>query len=381
MTRLSKLRSKFSEADVRRDAEGKFAPKDAALQIASKIKSKKKISDFDALVEEVFSERFNRYKNDGSYKYMILGNAQQYGDILKSQGIEAAEKAYEDHIRKTAGRIATEINNKAIAEREITAFERFYPHLKYTSTLKDFKDKNPDINLLSRLDAEEKLDKILSYDSIMARGAQHTKKLNTELRLAKDYENKLEIMEKYRSELIKNGMNEKDAVDLVKSKNIDSSIRGRDKEVTLKTATEFYQITRGAGTSTLDTFKHDEPRAYATLGRKDINIGSDAFPSIIYHEMGHHAEYEDERIASSARSWRDSRASGEQASLGGMYDASERAIAGKYISPYVGKVYPNGFTEVISMGLERFHSSRAMLKFYEQDKEHFQFIMGVIKRD
>jgi len=118
MSRLAKLRSKFSnhsgstfsEAEVKRDAKGRFSPKDAAKQIASKTKRTKKVSDkdkdFDTLVEEVFQEQFKRYKEDGSYKHMILGNGKKYDDILESHGYVAADKAFEDYMRKSASRMA-----------------------------------------------------------------------------------------------------------------------------------------------------------------------------------------------------------------------------------------------------------------------------------
>jgi hypothetical protein len=406
MSKLAKLRSKFNEANVRRDEKGRFAPKDAAKQIALKTKSKKKVSDkdkdFDTLVEEVFQEQFKRYKEDGSYKHMILGNGKKYDDILKSDGKEAADKAYEDHIRESASGIAKQLKKKAIIEderanitkgkdrqlkRELTAFDRFYPHLRYQSTLQEFKEKNPEINLLSRLDVEEKLDKQLRYDATMQRGAKHIRKLDIKLIKARSEEERLKIMEDYRNELIKNGMSRQEAIALVDSKKFDSSIKWNfEKEEIKTTAMEFYQITKGAGSSSLDNFKYDNSRAYANKQDRTINIGSFADSKTIYHEMGHHIEFEDKRIAAAARIWRDKRATGEAVPLNdlvenGRYKADEKAKPGNYIHPYVGKVYPDGSTEVISMGIERFHSAKSMLELYEQNREHFQFIMGVIRRD
>ena len=412
MSKLAKLRSKFShthtfnEAEVNRDAEGKFAPKDAAKQIASKTKRKKKISDkdkdFDALIEEVFQEQFKLYKENGSYKHIVFDDGKKYDDILKSQGIEAADKAYENFVRNSASDIATQLKKNAVIEderasiakskdkqlkRELTAFDRLYPQHRYQLTLQEFKDKNPDANLLPRLETEEKIDKALSYDSTMKRGAKYTKKLDTSLSRAKTTDEKLKIMEEHRNELIKSGMSRQDAIGLVGSKKLDSSIVLRDdKEITSMSATEFYQITGGAGSSTLNTFKRDKPRAYASQHGRDINIGIFPESRTIFHEMGHHVEFEDNRIAAAARDWRDKRATGKEEPLNNLvkdanFDAHEKAKPGNYIHPYVGKVYSDGSTEVISMGIERFHSSESMLDFYEQDREHFQFIMGVIRRD
>ncbi|MBO3459959.1 hypothetical protein [Aetokthonos hydrillicola] len=407
MSKLGKLRSKlsestFNEAKVSRDEKGRFAPKDAAKQIASKTKRiKNKEKDFDALLEEVFQEQFKLYKEDGSYKHIILNNGKKYDEILKSHGKKAADKAYEDAIRESAKEIVQELKKKAVIEdertninkgknkqlkRELSAFERFYPHLKYQSTLQEFKDKNPDINLLSRLDAEEKLDKQLSHDSIMNRGEKHIRKLDTKLFRAKSEQERLKIMEDYRAGLIKNGMPRQDAVMMVNSKRIESSRLGADNEIIASSATEFYQIARGAGNSTLDTLKAKSFRAYANKQDRVIDVGVFAEPRTVYHEMGHHIEYEDSRIATASREWRDKRATGVEQPLNnlvkdGRYDDDEIAKPGNYINPYVGKVYRDGSTEVISMGIERFHSSQSMLDFYNEDREHFQFIMGVIRRD
>lgn len=417
MSRLSKLRSKisgrtfssnghsFNEADVKRDSEGKFAPKDAAKKIASKTKSKKKVSDlekdFDTLVEEVFQEQFKRYKENGSYKHIILGDGKKYDDILESHGKEAADKAYEDHIRKSASHIAKELKKRAVIEqtraditkgkdkelkRELIAFDRFYPRLRYESTLYEFKSKYPNANLLERLEAEEKLDKQLGYDQTMKRGDKHIRKLDTKLFRAKTEDEKLKIMKDYRDELMKNGMSRQDAIDLLLTKDFDSSIKSMGKAITETAAAEFYQITGGHGSSTLRTFKRDTDRAYANKQDRDINIGVFPDKNTIYHEMGHHVEFEDPRIAAAARDWRDKRATGVEQPLNdlipdALYHADEKAKPDNYCHPYVGKVYRDGSTEVISMGLERFYSAQSMLDFYNEDREHFQFIMGVIRRD
>ena len=54
----------------------------------------------------------------------------------------------------------------------------------------------------------------------------------------------------------------------------------------------------------------------------------------------------------------------------------------KFVDPYVGKVYDGYFgekaTEVVSMGIERFHSPESMKEFRDKDPDHFHFILGVL---
>lgn len=399
--------SGFKETEVKRDAKGRFAKKNTAKKdvakkdTAKKVPDKNKNEDLDALTEKVFREEFNRYKEDGSYKYIIFDNGKKYDDILQEEGEEAAEKAYEDFTREAAKSIAKELRKKAAIEseretiakskdknlkRELKAFDRLYPRYRHQMTLQEFKDKNPDVDLLSQLDAEEKLDKQLSYTALMKGGEKHTRKLDKQMESAQSPGDRLKIMENYRNELIKNGMSLDDAARLAESKKIDDSIEfDFEKERIRETSTEFYQITGGAGSSTLDTFKYDKGRAYTTRWGRAINVGSYVEKSIIFHEMGHHVEFGDYRIAQAAREWRDARATGEEQPLNnlvkfGLYDSSEKAKPGNYITPYVGKVYTDGSTEVISTGLEKFDSGESMLELYERDKEHFQFIVGVIRR-
>jgi hypothetical protein len=215
----------------------------------------------------------------------------------------------------------------------------------------------------------------------MSRGIKYTKELDNKL-LNANLEDRIRVMNEYRDKLKE--MSHQDASAISDSKNIDAS--ALDAQTMIKeSATEFYQITKGAGSSTLKKFEYTTSRAYANKEQQTINIGSLQVPAIIFHEMGHHVEFEDSRIASAARDWRDKRATGKESPLNEIvgssrYQENEIAKPDNYISPYVGKVYPDGSTEVISMGMEKLNSAQSMLDFYNQDREHFKFIIGVIKR-
>jgi len=60
------------------------------------------------------------------------------------------------------------------------------------------------------------------------------------------------------------------------------------------------------------------------------------------------------------------------------YNEDEKALPGRYIHPYVGKIYKEGHTEVISVGVEHFASPRLMRELYQKDKEHFHYALGVL---
>ena len=63
------------------------------------------------------------------------------------------------------------------------------------------------------------------------------------------------------------------------------------------------------------------------------------------------------------------------------YAASERAYPMRGVSsPYAGKVYETGATEVVSMGLEAMTDGPTMLSFATEAPEHFELIVGILAR-
>lgn len=156
---------------------------------------------------------------------------------------------------------------------------------------------------------------------------------------------------------------------------------------TLKsTYQDFFELTGGKGARSIKTLKYDDPRAYASRYENVINIGKGAEKSTQFHEAGHHVEFESKDLQMAMNIWRNQRAYSLQykslKELTGIdYDDDEVALEDKYLDPYVGKVYANDSTEVLSMGIEHFTDAKAMRRLRETDKQHFDLIMGVILAD
>jgi hypothetical protein len=151
-------------------------------------------------------------------------------------------------------------------------------------------------------------------------------------------------------------------------------------------AREFALLTGGKGSSTLRYMEQIDERAYALESSKMINLGIPPDKATTFHEMAHHIEYENPELAKAAGDWvRERATSNKPQSLNKLektdsYDKDEIAYPDKFLAPYVGKVYENGTTEVISMGVERFSSPESMVSLYTSDREHFNFTLGVLKR-
>lgn len=152
-------------------------------------------------------------------------------------------------------------------------------------------------------------------------------------------------------------------------------------------AADFYAMSNGKGSESLNTIVKTTNRAYANPNG-DLNIGNntkngEVDKRVLFHEMAHHVEFENSRYSAAAREFVQSRATGEEMKLKDItgnpsYGNSEKAIPGDFINPYVGKVYKSGSTEVLSVGAERFHSKTTAKNFIERDREHFLFTVGVL---
>jgi hypothetical protein len=148
----------------------------------------------------------------------------------------------------------------------------------------------------------------------------------------------------------------------------------------------------GNKVSTLEDITYKEKRAYADRPKPGqpgmINVGKSLTQEgqvrTFWHEFGHHLEYSNPDYRDAAAEWRKSRASSDtpvklrKIAKGQGYKDYEEAFPGKFIDPYVGKVYASGSTEVISMGLERFSRPSDMRDFYSKDREHFLLTLGML---
>lgn len=127
-------------------------------------------------------------------------------------------------------------------------------------------------------------------------------------------------------------------------------------------------------------------RAYALKFSQTINIGSSvahaqSCRTTLLHEFGHHVEYTNKSLNSKAKKIIKTRAKGQEklSKLTGLnYSPKEVAFFDDFIDAYVGKIYENGYTEVVSIGLEHFSNGSTMFKLFEKDEEHFNLILDLV---
>lgn len=156
---------------------------------------------------------------------------------------------------------------------------------------------------------------------------------------------------------------------------------GYDPKDVMKDLSEFYRITGGriprlAYTTTRNT------RSQASPLSGNLYVGSNFGKQTFYHELAHLLE-NDTKLAESAQVFLEKRReSKELVSLRSLtgnrgYKSDERAFKDNFAHPYVGKFYPNGITEVFSMGMQHLSSPEALMELQEKDPEHLALMLGV----
>ncbi len=132
----------------------------------------------------------------------------------------------------------------------------------------------------------------------------------------------------------------------------------------------------------------DRPRYMHESGV--VNIGSYFDKRICLHELAHRVEFVHPELSQTHKGWVAARsqasgnAPGQLARMtdlcpAGKYEPSEMAQEDHFINPYVGKVYGDQATEVLSTGLEHFSDGKRLLQLYRQDPEQFFLVLGALE--
>ena len=159
----------------------------------------------------------------------------------------------------------------------------------------------------------------------------------------------------------------------------------QNKEITLDALAAVYSLTGGKGAKKINKVTSEADRASA-IPNGELQLEKKIDRHQVFHEYAHFIEFENRQLAVASRKFIEDRAtSPEPMKLNDIFKTdvfrdNEVAFPGRFIDPYVGKIYGSAGTptEVISTGIERFRSSEEINTFYRQDPEHFNLILGVI---
>lgn len=127
--------------------------------------------------------------------------------------------------------------------------------------------------------------------------------------------------------------------------------------------------------------KRANGRSSYNVDDKRVTLNPDQiYNSTIVHELGHHLEHFAPGVRQAAREFLAKRTQGEKLvplnKLGRGYKGDEVCKPDKFIDPYVGRIYPSGSTEIVSVGLAEYYGNP--FEFAKKDPEHFAFIYDVV---
>lgn len=339
--------------------------------------------------------------------------------IAKEQGIDIDTLSHKNRKSVLAKAIEAKQQGKSIRELGLlkpqkTVLKRAKSETKIKSEFKESRyNYHPDVknilikgqNFTSKYKLDEKIplskkeiEISAKIDKIIERRKQGKgdtiKDLETAMLLQKELAREkdkasFEVIQKHRAVLADVIAHNK--VPLLKAKalarqvELDRNLTDTQKQQINKLLIEFHQLTNGMGAKTIKKIEANSDRAHTSASGL-VDIGKVVKKADIFHEFAHHIEISDPKKAKLAAQWRDSKS--DRSGLHKMKDLTgdkgyrddEVAVKDKYFDPYVGKVYPNGYTEVISMGIEHFSSPDKMKKLYDKDPDHYHFILGLLMK-
>lgn len=150
---------------------------------------------------------------------------------------------------------------------------------------------------------------------------------------------------------------------------------------------EFYRLTNGrlAGIKFVNT---RADRAFARPEQMEVAISKRFDKRTLFHELAHILEA-DEKVKEAANNFlavktgqpvAELRSKAKLSKLTGKrgYKSHERAYVDTFFDHYVGKIYSDRCTEVMSMGLQMFSSGTQLKELHDKDPEQFHLMLGII---
>lgn len=325
---------------------------DEASRLESQVNAKK---DELRFAEKSLQEKQRRVLSEGSFRARIYDELDK--DPAYQKGRDRFSEMREERLAST----------KRYGKGEISFQEKMALNEKQ---YKEGKRINKKLNEMRVAKGEE----LIASDPRVKAAQSRVDKARTALRQVSEPAARLK-----RQLLESSAVSRADAEAISKKIKKPSGYRTKDPELPNQMA-DFFQITNGMGSTSLNRVTMTSQRAHATRDGLARYHGKNSH-GVLWHEMGHHAEFANSSAQKAAREWVEGRATGQPQTLrsltGRPYPSSERAYPDKFIDPYAGKVYRSGDTEVISMGLEHFSSPDSMVRLAAKDPDHFALILGI----
>lgn len=133
----------------------------------------------------------------------------------------------------------------------------------------------------------------------------------------------------------------------------------------------------------LETNYTKSDRNYFSNTKNKIFINKETSRLTAIHETMHWLEYNNKNVSSKVTSFLEYRTQGEKAQKlkdlvpNSNYEDNEIAKKDNFFRPYCGKIYNDGATEILSMGLQEIYENA--VDFSKNDPEYFNFVIDIIQ--
>lgn len=149
--------------------------------------------------------------------------------------------------------------------------------------------------------------------------------------------------------------------------------------------TDFLRFSNGQAMEVLKQVQYTTGRrGQARTGQGIVEIRRGQ-PKSIWHELGHMVEFTQQNQKTAiGQAFIKARATGKARPLSEVnpkYSKTEKYLPDDFVTPYVGKIYKAGTTEVFSMGIDAMSDPKRMLNLAFKDPEHLALSVGVFQQD
>lgn len=139
------------------------------------------------------------------------------------------------------------------------------------------------------------------------------------------------------------------------------------------------------------TFTYKDGRPRYEHSATEVNLGDYFDKRLCMHELTHRVEYVRPELSAINKGWVRARceAAGFEPNQpfkllerheGSRYEKGELALDDHFVNDYVGKLYPDAATEVLTVGIEHFANGERLAQLYRQDPEHLFLVLGALDK-
>lgn len=160
------------------------------------------------------------------------------------------------------------------------------------------------------------------------------------------------------------------------------------KDALQRNLSDIYRLTGGKLKKLTRITFRNSARASANIGTGGILLADNDGLDVLWHEAGHHFEFNDPNMLATAKAFLAQRKKSDEIKTWEYKKGKvERGIDAGFSTPYIGRLYGNGTiegtdaTEIFSMGFQMLKSTRYRSASMASDDKVLDFVLGQIQKE